>query len=99
MSGASSDGRPELRPATRAARPLPARPYRAQDRAEASYRFEGERFRARQKGVAAADWLVVGPDGTATLDVRATLDTHDGALVLLRYGGRRRLAGPRRCAH
>jgi hypothetical protein len=52
------------------------------------YRFEGERLRARQKGVAAADWLVVGPDGTATLDVRATLETHDGALVLLRYGGR-----------
>jgi hypothetical protein len=52
------------------------------------YRFEGERLSAHQKGVAAADWLVVGPEGTATLDVRATLETHDGALVLLRYGGR-----------
>ena len=52
------------------------------------YRFEGERFTARQKGVAAADWLVVGPDGTGTLDVRVTLETRDGALVLLRYGGR-----------
>src|SRR5262245_30484100 len=52
------------------------------------YRFEGERFTATQKGVAAADWLVVGPEGTATLDVRVTLETDDGAMVLLRYGGR-----------
>jgi hypothetical protein len=52
------------------------------------YRFEGERLTARQKGAAAADWLVVGPEGTGTLDVRATLETHDGALVFLRYGGR-----------
>ena len=52
------------------------------------YCFEGERFTARQKGVAAADWLVVGPDGTGTLDVRVTLETRDGAVVLLRYGGR-----------
>lgn len=52
------------------------------------YLFEGERLRAHQKGPAAADWLVVGPDGTATLDVRVTLETHDGAIVLLRYTGR-----------
>ena len=52
------------------------------------YRFDGPRLRARQRGVAAADWLVVGPEGTATLDVRATLETHDGAIVLLQYGGR-----------
>ncbi len=52
------------------------------------YCFEGDRLRARQKGAAAADWLVVGPDGTATLDVRTTLETHDGAIVLLRYAGR-----------
>lgn len=51
-------------------------------------RWEGERFRARQKGRAAADWLVVGPEGTGSLDVRVTLETHDGALVFLRYGGR-----------
>jgi hypothetical protein len=52
------------------------------------YHFEGERLRAHQKGAAAADWLVIGPDGTATLDVRTTLETHDGAIVLLRYTGR-----------
>ncbi len=52
------------------------------------YRFDGERFSGRQRGAAAADWLVVGPEGTGTLDVRVTLETRDGAPVLLRYGGR-----------
>ena len=52
------------------------------------YRLEGERLTARQRGAAAADWLTVGPDGTGTLDVRVTLETHDGALVFLHYGGR-----------
>jgi hypothetical protein len=52
------------------------------------YRFEGARFTARQRGAAAADWFAVGPDGTGTLDVRVTLETHDGGLVLLHYGGR-----------
>ena len=52
------------------------------------YRFEGERLAARQRGTCAADWLVVGPDGSATLDARVTLETHDGAVVLLQYGGR-----------
>src|SRR5437870_4051570 len=52
------------------------------------YRFEGERFTARQKGSAAADWLVVGPDGTGTLDSRVTLETRDGAVVFLHYSGR-----------
>jgi len=52
------------------------------------YRFEGTRFTARQRGAAAADWLIVGPEGTATLDVRVTLETRDGAVVFLHYGGR-----------
>lgn len=53
-----------------------------------NYRLDGPRVRARQRGAAAADWVVVGPEGTATLDVRVTLETHDGAVVLLRYTGR-----------
>ena len=52
------------------------------------YRWEGPRFTARQKGSAAADWLLLGPDGTGTLDVRVTLETGDGAVVLVHYGGR-----------
>ena len=27
------------------------------------------------------DWLIVGSDGTGRVDVRATLRTHDGALI------------------
>jgi len=52
------------------------------------YRWEGARFTARQKGAAAADWLLLGPDGTGTLDVRVTLETPDGAIVLVQYTGR-----------
>jgi hypothetical protein len=44
--------------------------------------------------VAAADWLTVGPDGTGTLDVRATLETDDGALIYNAYRGRLDLTQP-----
>jgi Protein of unknown function (DUF3237) len=54
----------------------------------ASASFEGDRIKGKQKGVAAADWLTVGPDGTGTLDVRATLETDDGALIFNYYRGR-----------
>jgi hypothetical protein len=50
--------------------------------------FEGERVRAKLKGHAAADWLTVGSDGTGTLDVRALMETDDGALVFVQYSGR-----------
>ncbi len=50
--------------------------------------YEGERMRAKLKGVAAADWVTVGPDGTASLDVRLTVETDDGALIFVSYGGR-----------
>jgi hypothetical protein len=51
-------------------------------------RFDGERFSARLKGRAAADWLTLGPDGTASVDVRMTLETVDGAAVFVQYMGR-----------
>ncbi len=52
--------------------------------------WEGERFRAHLKeGVSAGDWMTVGADGTALMDVRLTLETEDGALVYVEYGGRR----------
>jgi hypothetical protein len=50
--------------------------------------LEGDRLRAKLKGVAAADWLVIGPDGTGTLDVRVLVETDDGALVFIQYNGR-----------
>jgi len=53
------------------------------------FTVEGERLRGRNKGTAAADWLTIGPDGTGTLDVRATIETDDGALIYAYYQGRR----------
>ena len=34
-----------------------------------------------------ADWLTVRTDGVAILDVRATMETHDGALIYVSYSG------------
>lgn len=53
-----------------------------------SFDVEGERIRASMKGSAAADWMVLGPTGIGTLDVRALLETDDGALVYTWYHGR-----------
>ncbi|KRF00965.1 hypothetical protein ASG88_11235 [Nocardioides sp. Soil777] len=51
-------------------------------------RCEGERFNASQRGDSAADWLLIGPDGTAIPDVRMALRTDDGAFVYMEYQGR-----------
>lgn len=53
-----------------------------------SGRLEGDRIHASVKSTQAGDWLTVSPDGTATLDVRATLETDDGALIFCHYNGR-----------
>jgi hypothetical protein len=50
--------------------------------------WEGERFSARQRGQAAADWLDVAPDGTASVDVRLTLETSEGGIIFVEYTGR-----------
>ena len=52
-----------------------------------SAEFTGDRLKGSMKGSAAADWLTI--NGTVgTLDVRATVETHDGALIFVQYGGR-----------
>ncbi len=48
--------------------------------------FHGPRLRGRILP-SGADWLLVGPDGVGRLDVRATFETHDGALIYLSYFG------------
>jgi hypothetical protein len=53
-----------------------------------SGRIEGDRLRGALKGTANADWLTIGPDGTGAVDVRALVETHDGALVFIQYDGR-----------
>lgn len=50
--------------------------------------FAGERLNGRMVGRAAADWLRMSPAGVGTLDVRCTVETHDGALVYVAYSGR-----------
>ncbi|SDO46271.1 DUF3237 domain-containing protein [Geodermatophilus sp. DSM 45219] len=52
-----------------------------------SVKFDGDRFSGEMVG-ASGDWLLVGPEGTGTIDVRATLRTHDGAFVFTQYHGR-----------
>ena len=46
----------------------------------------GPRMRGRLRPVG-GDWMTVRRDGVAILDVRATLETHDGALILMTYPG------------
>lgn len=48
----------------------------------------GDRINAAQRGESAADWLTIGPDGTAIPDVRMALKTQDGAFVYMEYQGR-----------
>jgi Protein of unknown function (DUF3237) len=54
----------------------------------ASAQVKGDRLRAELAGAAVADWILIGPDGTATLDIRATLRTDDGAIVFMQYNGK-----------
>lgn len=53
--------------------------------------WEGERFAARLKGRAAADWLDMAPDGTARVDVRMTLEADSGGIIFVEYTGRSNL--------
>lgn len=51
-------------------------------------RLEGERLNATQHGTLAGDWLIVGADDTAVLDIRFCVKTHDGAFIYVQTGGR-----------
>jgi len=50
--------------------------------------FEGPHLRGRIVPDAGADWIRIRPDGTALLDVRFCLETHDKALLYLHWQGR-----------
>jgi hypothetical protein len=54
----------------------------------ATAEFTGDRLKATLKGVAAADWVTFDSRGLGTIDVRMTLETHDGAIVFTSYRGR-----------
>jgi hypothetical protein len=52
---------------------------------------EGERLSGKFVGHASADWVsLIGT--VASLDVRATFETHDGAIVFAHYRGRTNIA-------
>lgn len=53
-----------------------------------SAQVKGDRLRGEMLGTAAADWMIVGPEGTGMVDVRATLQTDDGAIIFVQYNGR-----------
>jgi len=53
-----------------------------------SAQVKGDRLRGEMLGAAAADWMIVGPEGTGMVDVRATLQTDDGAIIFVQYNGR-----------
>lgn len=53
-----------------------------------SVRVDGDRLCGEMAGAAGADWLLVGPEGTGTLDARWTLRTDDGAIIFIQYKGR-----------
>ena len=46
----------------------------------------GPKLRGKLRPVG-ADWLTVRTDGVGILDVRATIETHDGALIYVTYTG------------
>lgn len=50
--------------------------------------IESDRLQAKMVGQASADWLLVGPEGTGTIDVRVMCQTTDGALIFIQYNGR-----------
>jgi hypothetical protein len=46
----------------------------------------GRKMRGRLRTVG-GDWLLLRPDGVGLLDVRATMELDDGALIFTTYGG------------
>src|SRR5690606_20588040 len=50
--------------------------------------WKGERLNAKQIGAPAGDWALVSHEGTLSIDVRATLETDDGATIFVSYQGR-----------
>ena len=53
----------------------------------------GERLSGRLLG-GGGDWLLAGPDGWGRLDVRAQIETHDGAFIYIAYYGVAEMSEP-----
>ena len=48
----------------------------------ASVEVKGDRLRGEMAAPQSADWLLIGPEGTATPHMRAALRTDDGAIII-----------------
>jgi len=53
-----------------------------------SIQVKGDRLSGEMLGVAASDWMILGPEGTGTIDVRCAIQTDDGAATYMKYNGR-----------
>ena len=53
---------------------------------ETSVEVHGDRLRGQLEG-SASDYVLLGPEGTGTVDVRVTLRTDDGATIFVQYQG------------
>jgi hypothetical protein len=53
----------------------------------AALEVRGSRLRGQMDGII-GDWILIGPEGTGTIDVRATVRTDDGATIFVQYNGR-----------
>ena len=49
--------------------------------------FDGPKMKGTVPAGAAGDWVTIRPDGSFRLDVRLTLVTEDGAVILCTYNG------------
>ena len=58
-----------------------------------SFEVVGDRISGHLKGHAAADWLTLDGRLLGTVDVRALIETDDGALIFASYRGRLDLSG------
>ncbi|WP_071187619.1 DUF3237 domain-containing protein [Trichormus sp. NMC-1] len=53
-----------------------------------SGQFEGPNLKGEVIPMSGGDWARVRADGSGAIDVRLCLKTHDGAIILMTYGGR-----------
>jgi surface antigen len=53
-----------------------------------SAELSGSRVKASMKGLAAADWAVLGDDGLARFDIRMVLETTEDTLIYPSYTGK-----------
>ncbi|MEH2324913.1 MAG: DUF3237 domain-containing protein [Nostoc sp.] len=50
--------------------------------------FDGPKLKGEVIPMSGGDWSRIRADGSGAIDVRQCLKTHDGAIILMTYGGR-----------